>query len=108
MALTLFHFSEDGKFFRRLDSIKENTGPLRTTVFIFDKGHDLIELFAEFKSEGNIITDFVKIEEDSEKVLYNCSLEKEPGDKTSVAYLIISKQKQIAILVSNQKREEWQ
>ncbi|HYD03915.1 MAG TPA: hypothetical protein VEC16_06485 [Alphaproteobacteria bacterium] len=112
MSINLFHFSEDGKFFRQLDGIKKLSGsPFRVTLYMYDKRCDIINIFSQFRSDISVVSNFIKISEDSSKIAYECKVEIDSireSEKDKVkSYLIISKVKQIAILVSNHRRDEY-
>ena len=66
-----------------------------------------MSIFPEFNSDNSSIKSFSNIEDDYEKVLYSCELEKEEKEEGSLLYLIVYKTKQIAILIGNQNKENW-
>ncbi|MCL5018146.1 MAG: hypothetical protein M1416_00035 [Candidatus Pacearchaeota archaeon] len=104
--ISLFHFSEEGKFFRRLDLLKSLPNiPFKCALFIYDKRYDILQIFSDL--EYGFIKKFEQIDEDEEKKLFYCDYEKKKEDKISNIYFIIYKNKPIALLISNQIREEW-
>jgi hypothetical protein len=106
--LKLHHFSDKGKFFRKLDLMKKlPNSPFRAAIFMHDKRYDLIPVFQEFQSDTSFIKKFIELEEDSEKKLYLCEFEKDDLKDQSKLYFIVYKQKKISILISSQPRERW-
>ncbi|MEK6893943.1 MAG: hypothetical protein AABX10_00605 [Nanoarchaeota archaeon] len=102
----LAHFSEEGKFFKSLDSMKKLPNvPFRVAVFMYDKRYEIISIFTEFQNNSNFINKFTLLEEDNEKKLYICNTEKKQDE--SELYFIVYKDKRISILLSNQSKEDW-
>lgn len=111
-SLKLYHFSDEGSFFKELNTIEKLPHtPIRSAIFMYDERYDLFSVLSEFKSDWDIIKNFDKIKEDKEKTLYSCKVRKNKDNEQNIkkirTFLIIYKSKRIAVLISNQRGDGW-
>jgi len=101
----IFHFTEEGKTFRKIDNLKKfpNT-PTKVVLFAYDDSYDSLKLFNKRKQYEYENTSF-KIEyNDEESTLLNFKIRRngeEEEDKNNEVFLLVLKKIPIAIMITN-------
>src|SRR3989344_225037 len=107
MAINLFHFSAEGRFFKELDLIKRYPGvPAKIVLFLLDKRYDVVEIIKD-NMKNELFDTCSKKLEDEEKILFECNLAPDEESKDDKAYFLISKKNPVALFISNQKGKRF-
>ena len=105
MNYKLFHFTEEGKIFGKIDNLKKFPNiPTKIVLFAYDDSYNILELFNKRKPYDYENTSF-KIEyDDEETTLLNFKIRKngeKEEDKDNGVFLLVLKKIPFAIMVTN-------